>query len=182
MQTKSPISLAFGISGSIAASVAHHIHTGLLRAGVDEIVTVATKNAEPFIRNIEYYSDEHEWSYYKETNGVYHIDIRKQCDLLLIAPLSANTLGKIASGICDNLLTNIVRAWDMSKPIVLCPAMNTHMWDHPITKRQLDFCRELGYNVVSPVEKLLKCGDFGMGALAPDEVIIDTVMQLLKGK
>lgn len=95
--------------------------------------------------------DEEEWEQWKKRGDiVLHIELRKWADCLLIAPLSANTLAKISTGICDNLLTQVCRAWDMEihkagharvgllkKPIVACPSMNTMMWEHPITAKQL---------------------------------------------
>ena len=74
-----------------------------------------------------------------------HIEQRAWADLFLIAPLSANTLAKLSTGQCDNLLTCVARAWDFTKPIVAAPAMNTHMWTHPITRPQLDTLAEWGY-------------------------------------
>lgn len=66
-----------------------------------------------------------------------HIELRKWADCLLIAPLSANTMAKISNGLCDNLLTNVARAWDYNKPMILAPAMNTMMYENPITKKQI---------------------------------------------
>ena len=77
---------------------------------------------------------------------------------MLIAPLSANTLAKISQGLSDNLLTLVCRAWKMEKqenqllsPIFVCPAMNTYMWDHPITKKQLDVLAEWGFEQIGPI-------------------------------
>jgi phosphopantothenoylcysteine decarboxylase len=74
---------------------------------------------------------------------------------LVILPLTANTLGKISNGLCDNLLTCVVRAWDFTKSdsnfrknIMVCPAMNTHMFEHPITAKQLSFLQELGFIIL----------------------------------
>jgi len=64
---------------------------------------------------------------------VLHIDLAKWADIFVIAPCSANTLAKLAYGICDNLLTSVARAWDADRPLVIAPAMNTHMWTHPHT-------------------------------------------------
>lgn len=97
-----------------------------------------------------------------------------------MAPLDANTLAKAANGICDNLLTSVLRAWDLSKPIVVCPAMNTAMWEHPLTKLQVERLVSIGYHVESPIEKLLMCGDHGIGAMASIDVIVDLVINLLK--
>ena len=74
-----------------------------------------------------------------------HIEQRAWADLFLIAPLSANTLSKLATGACDNLLTCVARAWDFDKPILVAPAMNTHMWTHPVTSGQLETLGAWGY-------------------------------------
>lgn len=66
-----------------------------------------------------------------------HIELRKWADCFLIAPLSANTMAKIVNGLCDNLLTNVARAWDYKKLMILAPAMNTMMYDNPITGKQI---------------------------------------------
>jgi len=68
---------------------------------------------------------------------VLHIELRRWADVLLFAPLTAHTLAKLALGLCDNLPTNIARAWDSNKPVLVAPAMNTHMWNHPLTADHL---------------------------------------------
>lgn len=121
-------------------------------------------------------------------DSVLHIDLRNWADICIVAPLSAHTLGKIANGLCDDLLTCILRAWDfrLTKPIVLAPAMNTAMWEHPLTNMHLDtvksFAREGGEGavvVVQPVAKTLACGDVGVGAMADLDDIISTAKQCL---
>jgi phosphopantothenoylcysteine decarboxylase len=128
-----------------------------------------------------------------------HIQLRTWADLLVIAPLSAHTLAKIANGLCDDLLSCIARAWDFGqrdgsfgKPVVLCPAMNTAMWNHVLTRRQLDIVTDFGrleaiggvtgrnqtdsiVKVVEPAVKRLACGDVGAGALAELQDIVDCV-------
>jgi phosphopantothenoylcysteine decarboxylase len=74
---------------------------------------------------------------YRRGDSVLHIELRKWADVFAIAPLDANTLAKLAVGLCDNCLTCIWRAWDLTKPIVLAPAMNTLMWQNPFTRRHL---------------------------------------------
>ena len=87
--------------------------------------------------------DEDEWPgrdagrRYERDDDVLHIELRRWADLLLIAPLDANTLGKLAAGLADNCLTCVWRAWDPARPVVLAPAMNTLMWQHPLTARCL---------------------------------------------
>ncbi|XP_015279843.1 PREDICTED: phosphopantothenoylcysteine decarboxylase-like [Gekko japonicus] len=95
------------------------------------------------------------------TDPVLHIDLRRWADLMVVAPLDANTLAKIANGICDNLLTCVVRAWDLSKPLLFCPAMNTAMWEHPITARQIEQLVSFGYTEIPCIVKKLVCGDEG---------------------
>ena len=103
---------------------------------------------------------------------------------MLIAPLDANTLAKLSNGICDNLLTCVVRAWDIEnikqKPIIICPAMNTCMYNHPITKNQLtQLTNQFGFSLVDSIEKILICGDSGIGAMANIETIVDYVSNLI---
>lgn len=119
--------------------------------------------------------------------GILHINLRKWAHILVIAPLSANTLAKIVNGISDNLLTNVVRAWDTSglvdggarKSILVAPAMNAAMWLQPITKKQIlvlekewgvesdagNFEQQGWFEVLKPIEKSLACGDVGVGGM-----------------
>ncbi|XP_077905415.1 phosphopantothenoylcysteine decarboxylase isoform X5 [Ictidomys tridecemlineatus] len=113
------------------------------------------------------------------SDPVLHIDLRRWADLMLVAPLDANTLGKVASGICDNLLTCVIRAWDRSKPLLFCPAMNTVMWEHPLTAQQVDQLKAFGYVEIPCVDKKLVCGDQGLGAMAEVETIVDKVKEVL---
>ncbi|KAI8821141.1 flavoprotein [Fimicolochytrium jonesii] len=146
-----------------------------------EIKVISTTHALHFFNRTEVeaegvpvYTDAEEWAAWtKMSDPVLHIDLRAWADLLLIAPLSANTLSKLASGASDNLLTCVLRAWDTSKPVILCPAMNMHMWTHPFTARHLEVCTSiLGYRVIDPVVKKLACGDLGNGAMAEVDTII----------
>jgi phosphopantothenoylcysteine decarboxylase len=105
--------------------------------------------------------DEDEWKWQDRNDPVLHIELRKWADVMVIAPLDANTMAKLAAGICDNLLTCVVRAWDPSCPLVVCPAMNTFMWEHPLTSRHLDSLRILNYIIIPPISKTLACGDTG---------------------
>ncbi|XP_015335892.1 phosphopantothenoylcysteine decarboxylase isoform X3 [Marmota marmota marmota] len=113
------------------------------------------------------------------SDPVLHVDLRRWADLMLVAPLDANTLGKVASGICDNLLTCVIRAWDRSKPLIFCPAMNTVMWEHPLTAQQMDQLKAFGYVEIPCVDKKLVCGDQGLGAMAEVETIVDKVKEVL---
>ncbi|KAK7194262.1 phosphopantothenoylcysteine decarboxylase [Novymonas esmeraldas] len=137
------------ITGSVAA-----VKTGLL---LDQLSTerckiriAATKAAFHFLRRAQpsktgipfqsIITDEQEWSEWQAMNdSVVHIELRRWADLVVIAPLNANTLAKVATGLCDNLVSSVMRAWEVrEKPVIVCPAMNTAMWMHPITAKQLD--------------------------------------------
>lgn len=126
------------------------------------------------------YRDADEWAAWKEIGDpVVHIDLRNWADIGVIAPLDANTLGKISNGICDNLVTCVLRAWDMSKPLLYAPAMNVHMWDHPITNRSIAVLQQLGYIQIGPIAKKLACGDIGMGAMAEVDQIVSAIAKHL---
>lgn len=83
-----------------------------------------------------------------------------------------NTLAKISNGLCDNLLTNVVRAWDYTKPLYIAPACNTFMWNSLITKKQIKIMVEMGAIIIPPVSKTLACGDTGVGAMADIDQIV----------
>ncbi|XP_032870758.1 phosphopantothenoylcysteine decarboxylase isoform X2 [Amblyraja radiata] len=116
----------------------------------------------------------------QKTDPVLHIELRRWADLMVIAPLDANTLGKIASGICDNLLTCVVRAWDLKRPLLFCPAMNTVMWEHPITAVHIQTLKSFGYIEVPCIVKKLVCGDEGKGGMAEVSTIIEKVQDCLE--
>src|SRR5690606_4148527 len=85
----------------------------------------------------------------------------------VVAPLTASTLGKLACGIADDALTTVWMALPDGVPNLLCPAMNTKMWEHPVVQRNLRWIEELGrYTIVAPTHKRLACGDVGVGGLA----------------
>lgn len=128
----------------------------------------------------------------KRGDPVLHIELRKWADVLLIAPLSANTLAKLSNGLCDNLLTLVCRAWPMEKsqspphhlvtPIIICPSMNTLMWEHPVTGAQLKVLGGWGYEIVGPIEKKMMCGDVGNGAMSEIDDIVGYVLRRMDGK
>ncbi|RDY02986.1 Phosphopantothenoylcysteine decarboxylase, partial [Mucuna pruriens] len=154
-----------------------------------DVRAVATNASLHFIdrasmpKDVTIYTDEDEWSSWRKLgDSVLHIELRKWADIIVIAPLSANTLGKIAGGLCDNLLTCIVRAWDYNKPFFVAPAMNTFMWNNPFTERHLIAIDELGISLIPPVTKRLACGDYGNGAMAEPSTIYSTVRLFYESK
>ena len=140
-------------------------------------------------------TEQDEWKWNEIGDRIPHIDLKDWADILVIAPLSANTLAKMANGICDNLLTSIYRAWPIvgdfvaEKPIVVAPAMNTNMWNHPVTKEHMgrlfswhnafDTSYKLNSRLymINPVESMLACGTEGIGAMAP----ISHIVKVVKG-
>lgn len=135
--------ILIGCTGSVATIKLPQLVNKLWRNNF-EVRIVVTEKAKHFLKEaelppgIQVLSDTVEWAAWQDRGDpVLHIDLVKWADLFLIAPLDANTLGKIASGICDNILTCVARAWDPLKPLVFCPAMNTKMWEHPVTATQV---------------------------------------------
>lgn len=109
-----------------------------------------------------------------------HISYADEADIMLIAPATANTIGKIANGICDNLLTSIVCAF--KKPIILAPAMNCNMWENPIVQGNIKKLQNNGFEIVEPETGFLACGYNGTGRLAALEKIFDKTVEVLQSK
>lgn len=182
--SRSDFRVLIGVTGSVAALKLPLLVSGLLEEPGVDVQVVTTDHATHFFSAeeipVRVYSDKDEWQLWKcRSDPVLHIELRRWADLFLIAPLDANTLGKIAGGICDNLLTCVVRAWDLSRPLLFCPAMNTAMWQHPITAKQVSTLKEFGYVEVPCIAKKLVCGDEGKGAMAEVSTIIDAVREYL---
>ncbi|XP_048829003.1 phosphopantothenoylcysteine decarboxylase isoform X3 [Brienomyrus brachyistius] len=180
-----------GVTGSVAALKLPLLVSQLLELPGVEVQVVTTDHATHFYKPeqipVRIYTDRDEWQvpmiskmWTQRSDPVLHIELRRWADLMLIAPLDANTLAKIAAGICDNLLTCVVRAWDLRRPLLFCPAMNTAMWEHPITARQLDTLKDFGYVEVPCIVKKLVCGDEGKGAMAEVSTIVDAVRECLQ--
>jgi phosphopantothenoylcysteine decarboxylase len=191
--------ILFGITGSVAAVKFTKIATLLNEFA--NVIIISTSNAKHFmelsksydvesqtryksqLKDFESFTDSDEWTSYSSVHEdkVLHIELRKKADLFLIAPLSANSLAKISSGICDNLLTCVARAWNFrsGKPFLVAPAMNTAMWDHPATSSSINTIKGWGVQVIEPQVKELACGDVGNGALAEVGVIVSKVKEAL---
>ncbi|XP_003227570.2 phosphopantothenoylcysteine decarboxylase isoform X1 [Anolis carolinensis] len=178
------VHLLVGVTGSVAALKLPLLVSELLKIPGLEVQVVTTENAKHFYNSEEIpvtlYSDADEWQLWKgRSDPVLHIELRRWADLMLVAPLDANSLAKVANGLCDNLLTCVIRAWDLSKPLLFCPAMNTAMWEHPITAQQVEKLKGFGYVEIPCIVKKLICGDEGRGAMAEVSTIVEKVKAVL---
>jgi phosphopantothenoylcysteine decarboxylase len=205
--------ILLGVTGSVAALRTPLLTAALIDAG-HQVKVVATTPALYFFRPQDLppgvlHTDADEWprrtagQLFQREDPVLHIELRRWAELLLVAPLDANTLAKFAVGLCDNCLTCIWRAWDPARPRLLAPAMNTFMWEHPLTARHLRQLAELegislpadvtspealmelihaqaaGLRFVPPISKRLACGDVGVGAMAEVAEVVAAAHQLL---
>ena len=181
-----------GVTGSVAAIYTPNLFDDLKCAG-HEVRIVATQSACYFFDPAGLAStptgerdknvitlDADEWpgTGYQRGDPVLHIELRRWADLFVIAPCDANTLAKLALGITDNCMTCVYRAWDRTRPVVIAPAMNTLMWEHPVTARHLaQIAADLGlaFRLVAPIEKKLACNDIGLGAMAERDEIVKAI-------
>ena len=109
-----------------------------------------------------------------------HISYADEADIMVIAPATANTVAKIANGICDNLLTSVVSAF--KKPVIIAPAMNCNMWENPIIQENIQKLYKHGYEIVEPEAGFLACGYNGTGRLASLDKIFDKTVEILNSK
>ena len=109
-----------------------------------------------------------------------HISYADEADIMVIAPATANTIGKIANGICDNLLTSVVSAFE--KPVLIAPAMNCNMWQNEIIQGNIEKLRKCGYEILEPETGFLACGTEGVGRLCSLEKIFDRTVEILNSK
>ena len=168
--------ILLGITGGIAAYKSCMLCSLAIKDG-HEVQVVLTKNATKFVGSVTFegltgrpvLTDTFE-------TAMDHIQWAKWADIIAVSPLSANSLSKIATGICDDLLSTLICATPIQTPILLCPAMNTHMWDNPIIQRNINWIKETKrFSILEPVEKRLACGDFGIGGLPEPTVILETI-------
>ena len=175
-----------GVTGSVAAIYTRELFDDLRSAGHEVKVVATTASLYFFDRaplGAALVRDADEWpgERYQRGDPVLHIELRRWADVLLIAPLDAHTLAKLALGMADNCLACVYRAWDRSRPIVLVPAMNTLMWEHPATARHLrQVAEDVGpaLRVLPPISKRLACDDVGMGAMAERDAILEALRAL----
>ncbi len=166
--------ILLGVSGGIAAYKACEMVSLAVKAG-HEVRVVLTANATRFVGPLSFEAlsgnpvllDTFAGAPLPgSTSAIDHISWAKWAQVAIVAPLSANTLGKLACGLADDALTTVLMALPAGVPVVLAPAMNTAMWEHPVVRRNLGWLEALGrYQVLPPTSKRLACGDTGPGAL-----------------
>lgn len=171
-----------GVSGGIAAYKVCELISKLVQSGAG--VTVAmTRAARKFVGPATFQALTGRrvltslWDF-DDRCGVRHITLTSAADLMLIAPATANVIGKIAGGIADDLLSTLVISAD--SPVVLAPAMNDRMWSNPIVKGNVSRLAELGYRFVGPGDGWLACGTLGPGRMAESQEIFETIAPMLK--
>ena len=108
-----------------------------------------------------------------------HIELGKRTDLFIVAPATANTIAKLAHGFADNMVTSTALALPGHVKKLVAPAMNTKMYDHPASQANLKTLESYGYQIISPKESLLACGDHGKGALADLNTILERIKEIL---
>lgn len=176
MQNKKTVVL--GISGGIAAFKAAQLTSNLIKKDMD-VEVIMTKNATEFIAPLTFESlTKHNVmvSTFDRVadRSVKHIAIAKRADVFAIVPASANVIAKIVHGLADDMLTTTFLA--ASCPKIICPAMNTAMYENPITQRNIGLLKEYGMEVVEPESGFLACGDVGSGKLADLNQIEDAIL------
>jgi phosphopantothenoylcysteine decarboxylase/phosphopantothenoylcysteine decarboxylase/phosphopantothenate--cysteine ligase len=180
--TAPPPTVLLGVTGSIAAHRALDLTSELTKSGV-QVDAVLTEGACRFVQPLAFQSLSRRKVYTDlfaplDDQSHDHIQLAARADLCVVAPCSADVLGKLAAGICDDFLTTVLYPAS-DKRRLLCPAMNWRMWSNPLTGRNLDGLRKLGFLIEDPDEGDLACGEHGPGRLAPVERIVVRVRSLL---
>ena len=174
--------IVLGVTGSIAAYKAAEITNSLTKSGY-HVDVILTKGGAEFITPLtlqtlsknRVYTDMFQLDYPRE---VEHISLAKKADLFLIAPASADVIGKIANGIADDMLTSVALAM-RGIPMLIAPAMNTRMNENPAVQENIGKLKKYGYQLIEPREAVLACGDLGRGALADVDVVLRAVTENL---
>ncbi|MEG0371754.1 MAG: bifunctional phosphopantothenoylcysteine decarboxylase/phosphopantothenate--cysteine ligase CoaBC [Clostridium sp.] len=173
--------VVIGVTGGVAVYKALDIVSRLKKKDID-VHVIMTKAAQEFVTELSFRSlslNPVVVDMFDRPNSfdVEHIALAKKADVFLIAPATANVIGKISSGIADDMLTTTVMA--TRAEVVIAPAMNTNMYNNPILRRNIEVLRSFGYHFIEPLSGRLACGDTGIGKLESPEVITEYVEMLL---
>lgn len=169
------------VSGGIAAYKACDIVSRLGKLGV-EVQVIMTENAAKFVTPLTFealsgrmvYTDTFDYSY---DASIKHITLAQEADLMCVAPATANIIAKFANGIADDMVSSTFLA--ATCPVVVCPAMNTHMYENAATQANLRTLEERGISLVGPGVGKLACGDVARGTLSPVDEIVEAVASAL---
>ncbi|MFH1758506.1 MAG: bifunctional phosphopantothenoylcysteine decarboxylase/phosphopantothenate--cysteine ligase CoaBC [Pseudomonadota bacterium] len=176
--------IVLGVTGGIAAYKAAELVRELVKAGA-EVHVVMTRNAQAFITPLTFQTlsgnpvTTELFNLIAESE-IGHIALADRAEVLVIAPATANIIGKIAGGIADDLLTTMVMA--TKAPVLLAPAMNVHMWENPICRENIQKLRQRGYHFIDPEAGELACGYEGKGRLAEIPTMVEEICVLLSPK
>ena len=174
--------IIFGVTGSIAAFKAAEIVSRLKKQGFD-ITVIMTKSAQNFINPLTFRT----LSQNKVITDIFiedsmydpqHISLANKADIIVIAPATANIIGKLASGIADDALTSIVMAIDA--PLLIAPAMDDRMYLNPITQKNIKTLQDVGYKFIGPEKGRLASGRIGIGRMADVELITQSIVDELE--
>lgn len=173
-----PNKIILGVTGGIAAYKSAYIASALVKRGVD-VHVVMTEHATKLVGAATFWgitaneviTDLFEQPKKRE---IVHVSLAESADLMLIAPATANIIGKLANGIADDMLTTMAM---VTRRIMICPAMNVHMYENPVVAANMERLRGLGYTIIEPEAGRLACGDEGIGRLADPDVIVRAVQE-----
>lgn len=168
-----------GVTGSIAAYKIANLASMLVKLNAD-VHVIMTKNAKQFISPITFETltgNKVIDDTFERNSGyhVAHIAMAAEADIVLIAPATANVIAKLAHGIADDMLTSTMLA--VTVPILVSPAMNTHMYENPVTQENMEKLKDLGYKLIEPASGYLACGDSGRGKMPEPEVLLECILQ-----
>jgi phosphopantothenoylcysteine decarboxylase / phosphopantothenate---cysteine ligase len=176
--------IVLGVTGGIAAYKAAELVRELVRAKA-QVHVIMTQSAQAFVTPLTFQTLSgnpvtSELFNLVEESEIGHISLADRADLLVIAPATANMIGKIAGGIADDLLSTVVMA--TKAPVLIAPAMNVHMWENPICRENVQRLRQKGYHFIDPEAGELACGYEGKGRLAEVPAVVEEIRSLLSAK
>lgn len=175
--------ITLAVTGSISAYKAADLVSSLKKAGHD-ITVLMTQSAQQFITPLTLQvlskNTVHTDIMDEESPRVVnHIELAKRTDLFVVAPASADTISRLAQGRAQDIVSSVALALDGSTKKLIAPAMNTKMYENPLTQRNIDILKSVDFELVEPKVSLLACGDYGKGALADLSDIENKIKELL---
>lgn len=176
--------VVIGVTGGIAVYKALDVISALRKKDID-VRVIMTKSATEFVNPITFQAMSQNvvtTDMFEEPKAweIQHISLAKKADVFLVAPATANIIGKVANGIADDMLSTTIMA--TKAKVVFAPAMNTNMYTNPIVQENIAKLKRLGYEFIEPASGRLACGDEGQGKLAPVDTIVEATTSLLYDK